>query len=1419
MAKARRQKGEEQKSESPACVLLHQKLCLSVDVDNKRIFGYTELKIQLREGTEQIALNAGNLSIGNVTVDGEQSKFEYSPHFQDKSSEDERRWSSVECSNSAATTASSLYISTLAQEALPNLVIQCQKSDTMLSNGNVEENTENEASVVPNNADEQAADGCNGHLVDKAQNVKLVHIDYSLEGPETGIHFTKSLAHTNSQIKRACCWFPCMDSLNQCCSFDLEFTVRGDFLAVSNGNLLYQVLTKDDPPRKTFVYELTSPVSAHHISLAVGPLEVLPDGHNTVVSHMCFSPNLPKLQHTMGFFHTVYSYYEEYLGGEFPLGSYKQIFLPPEVLVSSTCLGASMCVFSSDLLYDERVLDQAIDTRMKLAHALARQWFGVYVTAEDPVDEWLLDGLAGFLTDNFMKRFLGNNEARFRRFKANCAVCKVDVSGLTALSSTAASTDLYGTQAIGFYGKIRSWKAVAVLQMLEKQMGPDSFQKILQMIIGRELGTSRSKKLSTREFRHLVNRVGNLERPFLKEFFPRWIESCGCPLMRMGVSYSKRRNMVELAVMRDCTAANSGFMSTDNNSGSESVMSGKEGGDGGWPGMMSIRVHELDGVYDHPVLPLAGEAWQLVELQCHSKLSAKRNPKSKKGAKPDGSDDNADLANQDAPRSGMESPLLWIRIDPEMEYLAEIHFHQPIQMWINQLEKDKDVVAQSQAIAVLERLPQLSFPVVNALNNFLHDSKAFWRVRIEAAYTLAVTASEETDLTGLLHLVKFYKSRRFDPDIGLPRPNDFRDIPEYFVLEAIPHAVALARGANKRSPREAIEFILQLLKYNDNNGNPYSDVYWLAAMVQAIGELEFGQQSISYLTSLLKRIDRLLQLDSFMPSYNGVLTVSCVRALAQIALKMSTSVSVGHIYELIKPFRSSRNPWKVRIEASKVLLDLEFHYNSLDEAISLFLKFLYDEQSLRGQSKLALHVMHLCQVNVESKMESQISYATLVSLLDLLTSRMSYNNIYLRHHVFCILQIVAGRSPTLFGVPKPIPPTTVPETFGDAQNGMAPLEQPVQVPQETSADVQPSTQVPLEVSADVDPQLHLVVEVSTDVEQQQARDMTVEISTDTSKHFDVPPAEGTRLLEPSTATSMQNDDLPVVEMMPPKEPDALPVVKGAVSREPSTDTSKHFGGVPIIVENVREANSVSQGSERRPNVLKIRVRQSSSKADEGSTRNLGQTPARSARGNENEVGPCSSVSVDAPARSARGTPKVNNNEEANSFHDRDSRMTTSIASANKQLSMHDEISKDLQCTADSKYEDAGGNKAKIPSEEEAKEKKKKEKKEKDKEKKRKREDKLDKKDDPEYLERKRLKKEKKRLEKERAKMESKGIVAATSSEPPRIVVKPVVVPVPGPSIVPQVSRETNKVQQQSGAPKIRIKIKGFGLGRSTPSEK
>lgn len=97
--------------------------------------------------------------------------------------------------------------------------------------------------------------------------------------------------------------------------------------------------------------------------------------------------------------------------------------------------------------------------------------------------------------------------------------------------------------------------------------------------------------------------------------------------------------MVELAVLRGCTARpDSNAIVNNGNPDNEN-----REGDVGWPGMMSIRVHEFDGMYDHPILPMSGEPSQLLEIQCHSKLAAKRFQKPKKGSKPDGSDDNGDV--------------------------------------------------------------------------------------------------------------------------------------------------------------------------------------------------------------------------------------------------------------------------------------------------------------------------------------------------------------------------------------------------------------------------------------------------------------------------------------------------------------------------------------------------------------------------------------------------------------------------------------------------------------------------------------------------------------------------------------------------------------------------------------------------------
>ncbi|XP_047330123.1 transcription initiation factor TFIID subunit 2 [Impatiens glandulifera] len=1369
MAKPRNKpKTEDQKSDNTDGVLQHQKLCLSIDMEKRLIYGYTELQIAVPDNGI-VGLHADNLVIDNVLVDGEPAKFEVFPHYQHL--ENENRWCSVSSASSAADAAGSVYLSALEREMVPNLLIMCPKNEKSSSEEQGQQQSEN--GLQP--------------LNEPKQNVKRVHIDYWVEMAETGIHFEDNVLHTDNQLRRACCWFPCMDDNMQRCCYDLEFTVASNLVAISTGNLLCQVLSKDDPPRKTFVYKLNLPVTARWISLTVAPFAILPDRQSGLLTYFCMPDNLSKLQNTVAFFHSAFSHYEDYLTASFPFGSYSQVFIPPEMAISSMSLGASMTIFSSHLLFDDKIIDQIIETRIKLAYALARQWFGVYITAESSSDEWLLDGLAGFLTDSFVKQFLGNNEARFRRYKENSAVCKADDSGATTLSSSAASEDLHGTQSIGFYGKIRSWKSVAVLQMLEKQMGPESFRKILQIIVLRAQETARSlRTLSTKEFRQFANKIGNLERPFLKEFFPRWVGYCGCPEMRMGFSYNKRKNMIELAVLRGCTVPPDAYAKILNhNPDSESRDSSV-----GWPGMMSIRVHELDGMYDHPILPMAGEAWQLMEIQCHSKVAAKRFQKPKKSSKPDGSDDNGDVVLDT--RSNVDSPLLWLRADPEMEYLAEIHFNQPVPMWINQLEKDKDVVAQAQAITVLEALPQLSFSVVNALNSFLNDSKAYWRVRIEAAYALANTATEDTDWAGLLHLIKFYKSRRFDADVGFPKPNDFRDFAEHFVLEAIPNAVAMVRSADKKSPRQAVEFIVQLLKYNDNNGNPYSDVFWLASLVQSIGELEFGQQSVSFLSSLLKRIDRLFQFDRLIPSHNGILTTNCIRTLTQVGLKLSAYIDINNVVELIKPFQDLKTMWFIRIEANKALLDLQFHSKGIDAALKLFMKYLEEEPSLRGQKKLSVHMTRICQIRGGgSDPIDDVESGTLGALLRLIESRVAFNNVFLRHYIFCILQILAGRQPTLFGISR------------DGIKSYA----------ETCSELKKLFAACIEETktmggTDMDVPIHL--------DQEQMFNMEIFSNPDLLTNNNEPPPVPVDFSD----FPISNDNLSV----PPPSPPVIfssdfPISNDNLSLPPPPDPVP-VPNLPIVEHNSVEVEvktetdiTVSNSQERRKPVLKFRVKRSNKAEEGGDTATTVVEKADRGGGG----GASSSVSVDAPPHNVV--------EEVNSCHDHGSRVTASIGSV-KIVSEGEEIGKELQCTAESskviglplppcsspslsnkgiikaqKYvslqtlsvpivDDDSNQLQKKEKEKEKKEKKEKKKKEK---KQRRREERGGHSEDPEYLERKRLKKEKKK-EKEMQKV-------LGSFPPPEIVAAP-----PPPTAV-VVAQMTETRPETASSHKIRIKLK------------
>lgn len=105
--------------------------------------------------------------------------------------------------------------------------------------------------------------------------------------------------------------------LKECCviifgSYVIQYCINQAFSVFNILNtaiLILQVLSKDDPSRKTYVYKLNVPVAAQWISLAVAPFEILPDHQFNLISHMCLPAKMLKLRNTVEFFHNAFRFF------------------------------------------------------------------------------------------------------------------------------------------------------------------------------------------------------------------------------------------------------------------------------------------------------------------------------------------------------------------------------------------------------------------------------------------------------------------------------------------------------------------------------------------------------------------------------------------------------------------------------------------------------------------------------------------------------------------------------------------------------------------------------------------------------------------------------------------------------------------------------------------------------------------------------------------------------------------------------------------------------------------------------------------------------------------------------------------------------------------------------------------------------
>jgi transcription initiation factor TFIID subunit 2 len=738
---------------------------------------------------------------------------------------------------------------------------------------------------------------------------------------------------------------------------------------------LVQLLSADGK-KKTFHYTLNVPTAAPCIAFVIGSFEVYPDPVMQEVTHFCLPGLLPILKNTVQFVHEVFGFFEELLSTRFPHSSYKLVFVDQTYQDTSSYSTLTIC--NTNLLHSNRVIDQVTVTRRLLTRAIAQQYFGCYLLPQLWNDWWLPCGIAGFITGLFCRKISGSTEYQHWIMEEVQRVCQYESEHtlpplcgtlqVTSASSSSSSSSGPGGPRASIHPQLVSERELAVLmskahlilRSIQLKIGHD----LLMQVFHKQL-TLASTASQFSDFAHwhnliistagLMKSIQTVSGKDLSHFMEQWVCRNGVPRFHVSFSYMRKKNYVELRLKQDLPRGYSKFV-----------------------GPMTVVVQEFDGNFSHTIQ--VEDISTTHELPCHSKI---RKSKKRKVPLSHGEEVDIDVSSLD-----MEVPVLWLRVDPEFQWLRQLSVEQPDTVWHSMLKYERDAVAQVEAMEALEEFP--SSTSRDLLRESILNTQFYYKVRVQAAHSLAKLITDTASSGGspgfLVSVFQKLYGSQAHPTIV--RYNDFSDIAAYFVQKAIIQSVAGVRNMHKQCPKEVLSFLWDLFKYSDNQINKYSDGYYFSTLVHSLAltvtpkvavvpaplGLDVAKVPVAIMTTesqaILQEIVQGLNIEKVLPSYKYSVTASCLAGLRVLQKN-------GHLptdSSLFREYASKDKFMDVRLAALKALVDIVQAEHSEGD-----MKFLLDivENDI---SAVRLWVLQMLASNppFTRKTESKLNTLTLV---------------------------------------------------------------------------------------------------------------------------------------------------------------------------------------------------------------------------------------------------------------------------------------------------------------------------------------------------------------------------------------------------------------------------------------------------------
>ena len=365
-------------------------------------------------------------------------------------------------------------------------------------------------------------------------------IEYSAQ-PTKGLYFrvpsngylaNESHLWTQGESIDSRYWFPCYDAPNLKYTSEITCHVPEGMKVISNGREMSQ--TKDAKTGLVAVRWLQDkPHVSYLLSLVAGPFVVLEDHHGKIPLRFYALPgDAAEAPLTFAGTHEAMEFFEHDTGVPFPWAQYGQVVVRDFVAggMENTTLATLM-----DWTLHRSDTESITSSENLVAHELAHQWFGDYVTCKDWSHVWLNEGFATYYALLFAGHQHGRDELLYGLFR--------DAQRITSQNPSQPRPIVFryfnepGEQFdYRAYGK-GGW----VVHMLRCQLGEELYHRCIQTYLQRRAFNT----VVTEDLNTVIEEFSG--RSF-DRFFDQWVYHAGQPELDINYTWDRKTQLARISV-------------------------------------------------------------------------------------------------------------------------------------------------------------------------------------------------------------------------------------------------------------------------------------------------------------------------------------------------------------------------------------------------------------------------------------------------------------------------------------------------------------------------------------------------------------------------------------------------------------------------------------------------------------------------------------------------------------------------------------------------------------------------------------------------------------------------------------------------------------------------------------------------------